>query len=281
MRPPSAAPQHVLGLDIGGSGIKAGVVHVASGKLVSERLRVPTPHPARPAPMARAVRSIVDHLNWRGPVGVGFPGIVRNQIVCSAANLDRAWLGLDAGKIFRRATRRATFVLNDADAAGLAEVMFGSARGKRGTVVMLTLGTGIGSALFRDGALVPNLELGHLQFHSTIAEKYAAAAVRKNEDLTWRQWARRLNNLLRHVEFLFSPDLIVLGGGVSTKFEKYERFLDRDVPIVPARLENRAGIVGAAIAAAKLLPPRTTVRRNPGLLRPLARTVAAKRNRRR
>jgi polyphosphate glucokinase len=244
----------ILGIDIGGSGIKGAVVDVKTGRLLTPRLRVATPVPAGPAALARALAKLVRRFQWRGPIGVGFPGIIRSQVTYSAANLHPAWIGLNLGKHFGRATRCPVWALNDADAAGLAEVRFGAGRGKRGTVLLLTIGTGIGSALFHDGVLFPNLEFGHLKFKDTIAEKYAAASVRKNLDLTWEQWGRRLNEVLHHVHFLVSADLIILGGGVSSKMERFAACLDVPTRILPARLRNQAGVVGAALAAAEKLP---------------------------
>lgn len=245
---------NVLGVDIGGTGIKGAVVNVATGRLLTPRLRVETPRPARPAAVARAFATLVARFGWRGPVGVGFPGVVRQQVALTAANLHPAWVGLHLGRHFSHAAHCPVFALNDADAAGMAEMRFGAGRRRQGTVLMLTLGTGIGSALFRDGALVPNLEFGHLEFKGDIAEKYAAAVVRKNEDLTWEAWGRRVNDLLAHIHFLVSPDLIIVGGGVSTKFQKFRGELAVPARVVPARLQNSAGIVGAALAAGRGLP---------------------------
>jgi polyphosphate glucokinase len=253
---------NVLGIDIGGSGIKAAVVDVTTGRLVSPRLRVDMPVSRRPAAAARAVARLASQFAWRGPIGIGYPGIVRRQRVCSAANLHSSWVGVDLARLFRRVTHCPVHALNDADAAGLAEMAFGAGRGKKGTVLLLTLGTGIGSALFVDGVLVPNLEFGHLRFKHSTAEKHASAAVRKHEDLTWPAWGRRVNEVLRHMHALVSPDLIILGGGVSAKFERFAACLDVPARVVPARLQNGAGIVGAALAASRQLPASKLVLRS-------------------
>ncbi|MFI6816344.1 polyphosphate--glucose phosphotransferase [Nonomuraea sp. NPDC050328] len=241
---------NVLGIDIGGSGIKGAPVDLATGELAADRLRIPTPHPAKPDAVAEVVGQIVAHFGYTGPVGVTFPGIVIDNVVKSAANVHHSWIGVDAGTLFGGAV-----VLNDADAAGVAELTFGEGRGRTGTVLMLTFGTGIGSALFVDGLLVPNTELGHLELHGKDAEHRASDRVREEEDLSWEKWAGRVEEYLRHVAMLFSPSLIIIGGGVSKKAEKFLPHIRLDVPIVPAGLQNQAGIVGAAMAAAKKLPP--------------------------
>ncbi|MET7464884.1 polyphosphate--glucose phosphotransferase [Nonomuraea sp. NPDC005501] len=231
----------VLGIDIGGSGIKGAPVDVSAGKLAQERLRIPTPHPSKPEPVAEVVRQIADHFSWSGPIGVTFPGVVRDGVVRTAANVHHSWIGVDAAELFGGAT-----VINDADAAGIAEMTFGEGRDRRGTVLMLTFGTGIGSALFIDGVLVPNTELGHLELHGKDAERRASDKAREDDDLGWDKWAERVEEYLRHVEMLFSPSLIVVGGGVSKKAHKWLPHVRIDTPIVPAALQNEAGIIGAA-----------------------------------
>lgn len=248
------AAKRVLGIDIGGSGIKGAVVDVSRGRLITTRVRFATPSPARPAAVARAVKKVVDHFSWKGPVGVGFPGIIRQQIAHSAPNLHPSWIGRNLARHFRAASKCPVFAMNDADVAAIGELAFGAGRTARGTVLVLTFGTGIGSALFRDGELFPNLEFGHLHFKGDIAEHYCAASVREEHNLSWKAWGKRVNAYLRHVAFLISPDLIIIGGGVSKKFEKYSRYLDLDARVVPARLKNEAGIIGAATAAARHLP---------------------------
>ncbi|WP_157246185.1 polyphosphate--glucose phosphotransferase [Nonomuraea typhae] len=240
----------VLGIDIGGSGIKGAPVDVVAGRLTQERLRIPTPQPAKPAPMAETVAQIVDHFSWTGPVGVTFPGVIMDGVVRSAANVHHSWVGVDAADLFGGAR-----VVNDADAAGLAELRFGEGRSRKGTVLMLTFGTGIGSALFADGVLVPNTELGHLELHGKDAEHRASDRAREEEDLGWKEWAERVETYLKHVEKLFSPTLFIIGGGVSKKADKFLPHVKIDTPIVPAALQNEAGIIGAALVAAPAGPP--------------------------
>lgn len=238
----------ILGIDIGGSGIKAAPVDSDTGELLEERKRVETPLPATPRAMAESVRHLVDLFGWKGPIGIGFPAIVRKQVVCTAANIDGSWIGIDGNKLFAEATACPVKLLNDADAAGLAEVRFGAGRGQMGSLLVLTLGTGIGSALFYDGALFPNSEFGHIEMHGGAAEKYASAAVRKNEDLSWQEWAGRLNEYLARMERLIAPDVVILGGGVSKKFDKFSGYIDAQATVLPAQLFNEAGVVGAALA---------------------------------
>ncbi|MEU7852952.1 polyphosphate--glucose phosphotransferase [Nonomuraea sp. NPDC049141] len=233
----------VLGIDIGGSGIKGAPVDTASGQLTQERLRIPTPQPAKPQGVSEVVVEIVKHFGWTGPIGVTFPGVVLNGVIMTAANVHHSWIGVDATKLFDGAT-----VLNDADAAGIAEMRFGEGRGREGTVIMLTFGTGIGSAVFVDGVLVPNTEFGHLQIHGKDAELRASDRAREEHGLTWEKWGGRVEEYLRHVEMLFWPSLFVIGGGVSKKADKFLPYVHVDTPIVPARLRNEAGIIGAALA---------------------------------
>ena len=239
----------VLGIDIGGSGIKGALVDVERGTLRSERVRIATPQPSKPPAVARVVGEIARSFAWRGPVGCTFPAIMKQGVAHSASNVDASWIGTDAAKLFHRATHRQVTVLNDADAAGLAEVRFGAGRARRGVVLVLTVGTGIGSALFVDGCLVPNTELGHVEVHGVKAEHRASDRVRKEKGLGWKRWSRRLDEVLRHLEFLFSPDLIIVGGGVSKQHDRYLHLLRVKAPVVPAELRNEAGIVGAALAA--------------------------------
>lgn len=238
----------VIGVDIGGTGIKAAPVDLRSGALSEERRRIPTPHPATPAAVVATVTELVGAFTTTGPVGVTLPAVVQSGTVRTAANIDQGWLGCDAASLLSEATGRRVTVLNDADAAGLAEVRHGAARDTRGVVLMLTLGTGIGSALFVDGTLAPNTELGHLHLHGGDAEDYAAESVRVTEGLSWKKFAHRLERYIHLVERLLWPDLIVIGGGVSKKSDKYLPHIDAVTPIVPATLHNDAGIVGAAMA---------------------------------
>lgn len=248
----------ILGIDIGGSGIKGALVNIKTGALVAERIRLETPVPSKPKAVALAVKEIVQHLDWRGPLGVTMPARVRNGIVLTAANIDDAWIGTHAEDLFSKVTKCPSRVINDADAAGVAEVTFGSGRGRGGLVLMLTFGTGIGSGLFIDGHLVPNTELGHLILHGSKAEAYAADSARKRDALGWVEWAARVQEYLDRVEFLFAPDLIILGGGVSRpkRGKKYRSLLKTKADLVLAQLQNEAGIVGAASAARTLLKAR-------------------------
>ncbi len=239
----------VLGIDVGGSGIKGAPVDVRRGVLLAERLRIPTPRPAEPKAVARVVGEIVKHFAWSGPIGCTFPAVVQGGVVRTAANIDKSWIGVNARKLFARRTKCRVKLLNDADAAGIAEMRFGAGRGRKGLVIMLTIGTGIGSALFIDGRLVPNTELGHLVIHGKAAETRASANARKKQALSWKAWARRLDEYLRYVEDLLSPELFILGGGVSKKHEKFFHHFTADTPVVPAEMRNDAGIVGAALAA--------------------------------
>ncbi len=238
-----------LGIDIGGSGIKGALVDTTKGVLASERIRVATPQPATPAALAEAVGTLVRELGGDGRVGVAFPARVRRGVALTASNIDPSFIGTDIDALFTEAAGREVSVLNDADAAGLAEVRSGAARDVKGLVLMLTFGTGIGSALFNDGVLVPNTELGHIVIPGgRVAEPYAAERIRKAEDLSWAKWGKRVQEVLTYMEFLFAPDRIVVGGGVS-KPERWAKFgpsLVTQAPICPAELGNEAGIVGAA-----------------------------------
>ena len=238
------------GVDFGGSGIKAAPVDLTTGAFAAERSRIPTPQPSTPDAVAHVLVELLGRFpDADGPVGVTVPGVVRHGVVRSAANIDQSWLGADADAVFTRATGRDVHVVNDADAAGLAEVRYGAARGRNGTVLVTTLGTGIGSALVHDGVLVPNSELGHLEIDGHNAERRAANSVREDEGLSWEEWAGRLQTYYRTLEKLFSPDLFVVGGGVSKKADQFLPLLDLDTEIVPATLRNQAGIVGAALYA--------------------------------
>jgi polyphosphate glucokinase len=241
----------VLGIDIGGSGIKAAPVDVAAGTLSADRVKVATPRPALPQPVADAVAALVAGFGWNGPAGITFPGVVTGGVAHSAANLDPAWLGLDAAALFGGNTGLPVTVLNDADAAGLAEMRFGAGRGELGTVLMLTFGTGIGSALFTHGLLVPNTEFGHIEIHGEDAEKRASEHAREVHDLSWGKWSARVEEYLHRMEALISPDLFIIGGGISRRSDKFiPRLTGLRARVLPAELHNDAGIVGAAMAAA-------------------------------
>ncbi|MEC7580397.1 MAG: ROK family protein [Actinomycetota bacterium] len=239
-----------FGIDIGGSGMKAAPVNLSeSGQLVAERFRIPTPHPAKPEAVADVVVDLVRHFEWEGPIGISLPSVVRNGIVHSADNIDESCIDVDAESLFSSLLKHDVVVMNDADAAGVAEMSFGAGAGRRGVVITLTFGTGIGSALFVDGHLVPNSELGHLEFRGESFERWAAASARKREDLTWRKWARRVSRYLQTVDALFSPDVIIVGGGASKSAEKWVPLLEVRPEIVVAEFANTAGIVGAAMSS--------------------------------
>jgi polyphosphate glucokinase len=240
-----------LGIDIGGSGIKGAIVDVTTGKILTERLRVDTPLPATPQAVAEKLAELVATFNWQGGIGCGFPAVISSGVAKTAANIDPSWIGTDVVALLDNATGCRCSVVNDADAAGLAEMRFGGGRNRSGTVLVVTLGTGIGSALFFNGQLYPNSELGHLRLKNGIAEHYASSAVRKNEGLSWKAWSKRLNNFFALVERILSPELIIVGGGVSRKHEKFFPYLDVQAELLPAEFRNQAGIIGAACLAAE------------------------------
>lgn len=241
----------VFGVDIGGSGIKGAPVDLGRGDLAHERHKVLTPHPSTPDAVADGVAEVVGHFGWSGPVGITFPGVVTDGVTRTAANVDKGWIDVDAAKLLGdRVGGLPVTVLNDADAAGVAEMTFGAGAGRKGVVMLLTFGTGIGSALFIEGRLVPNTELGHLELHGHEAEKHASTKAKDDEDLGWHHWSRRVQKYLAHLEMLFSPELFIIGGGVSRKSDKFIPLIEGiRAEIVPAELKNNAGIVGAAMAA--------------------------------
>ncbi|MCL4262846.1 MAG: ROK family protein [Anaerolineae bacterium] len=240
-----------LGIDIGGSGIKGALVDTETGELVSERLRMDTPNPSTPEACIQVIRQITEALNYRGPMGVGIPGIAIHGVLYSAANIDKGWIGFDAQAAIAREMGCTAVVHNDADVAAVAEHHFGAGHNQSGVVMMFTLGTGIGSAMFVDGRLVPNMELGHLYLRSmkVDAEGYASDRIRTEKKLKWQAWGERLNIYFQHIEFLFSPELIIIGGGVSKKHDKFFPYIQTRAKLVPAELRNEAGIVGAAVTA--------------------------------
>ncbi|MBI5670246.1 MAG: ROK family protein [Chloroflexi bacterium] len=240
---------HILGIDIGGSGIKGAPVDIETGALLTERFRLPTPQPSKPGEVAEVVAELARHFGWSGPIGITFPAIVKQGVVWSAANVDSDWIGTDAASLFQRTTGCPVTVVNDADAAGIAEMTFGAGKGQRGVVMLLTFGTGIGSALFVNGHLVPNTELGHIEIRGKDAEKRASDRTRQVKDLSWEKWAERVDEYLGRLEYLFSPDLFIIGGGVSKKADRFVPLLSTRAEIVIAALLNDAGIVGAAMAA--------------------------------
>ncbi|MGC5002055.1 polyphosphate--glucose phosphotransferase [Streptomyces sp. NBC_00353] len=241
----------IFGVDIGGSGIKGAPVDLDRGDLAQERHKVLTPQPATPKDVADSVAEVVGHFDWSGPVGITFPGVVTGGVTRTAANVDKGWIDHDARTLLGEKLGLPVTVLNDADAAGIAEMTFGAGRGRKGTVIMLTLGTGIGSALFIDGQLVPNTELGHLELGGHEAEKHASTKAKEDEELSWHHWAHRVQKYLAHLEMLFTPELFIIGGGVSRKADKFLPLIEHvRAEMVPAELQNNAGIVGAAMAAA-------------------------------
>ncbi len=248
---------NVYGIDVGGSGIKGAPVDTRSGELLTERVRVKTPRPATPEAIVRAAVEVVGQSGWDGPVGCGFPAVVKDGIVHTAANIDDSAIGFDLGGALRSELGAAVGVVNDADAAGLAEMRWGAGRGVGGVVLMLTLGTGIGTSLFVGGRLVPNTELGHIEIRGQDAEHRAADGARKREDLNWKQYAGRLDEYLHKIEDLLWPDLIVVGGGISKKAEKFFPHLTARTEIVTAKMRNEAGIAGAALAG---IPDKETAK---------------------
>jgi polyphosphate glucokinase len=239
----------VLGIDVGGSGIKGAPVDTETGSLLAERIRFKTPKFAEPQPVADVVAEIVKSFNWNGPVGIGFPAPIKAGVAMMAANISDKWIGTNADNLFTETTGCDCTMINDADAAGLAEMRFGAGRNQMGTVIMLTLGTGIGTAIFNQGHLLPNTEFGHLDMLGRDAEHRVSDAARERDLLTWKKYAKRLNRYLKEMEKLFWPDLFIVGGGISKESQKYLPLLRIRTPIIPAQLLNQAGIVGAALAA--------------------------------
>lgn len=242
-------PQLAIGIDIGGTGMKAGIVDLATGSLVSDRVRIPTPEGATPPDVLATARELIVLLGDQAkdlPIGVCFPASVKNGVTLSAANVSDEWIGLEANKLFSDALGRDIHFVNDADAAGLAELKFGVAKDQPGLSIMTTLGTGIGSAFLFDGKLVPNSELGHLIWKNKSIELYASASARERADISWAKWTKRLQKFYSHVEMLFTPDLFIVGGGVSKNPEKFLPGIKTNAPIVVAQHQNNAGIIGAA-----------------------------------
>ena len=239
-----------FGIDIGGTGIKGAPVDLATGKLVTDRKKIATPHPATPEGVTEVVKEVAQSFGWTGVVGATFPGVVVNGTIRTAANVDKSWIGTDAAGMFGKAIGTGVAVLNDADAAGIAEMTFGAGVGVQGTVLMLTFGTGVGSALFVDGVLVPNTEFGHIEIRGKDAEKRASERGKTDHGWGWKDWTERVSEYLQHLEALLSPGLIIVGGGISKESEKWVPLLTGvQAKIVPAALHNDAGIVGAAMAA--------------------------------
>jgi len=241
----------ILGIDVGGSGIKGAIVDVLTGELLTERFRVSTPRPATPKAMTLAFQELLAMFDYDGDIiGVGFPAIVRNGVALSAANIHPDWIKTSISQLWSKASQKKVYSLNDADAAGISSVSFGRAKEQKGVVIFLTIGTGIGSAMFVDGNLVPNSELGHFYMPNGLkSEHYASNKIRKEKDLSWGEWASRFDEVLHQIQRIFSPDLILLGGGASKKFDNYKHLLTCDAPVMPAAQMNQAGTVGAAIYA--------------------------------
>ena len=246
-----------FGIDVGGSGIKGAVVDLDSGQFMGDRIKIATPQPATPEAVAATVREIVDQAQWDGPIGITVPSIVKGQMVLSAANIDKSWIGIDTYELFHRhlGADRHISILNDADAAGLAEVAFGEEKAKTGQVIFLTFGTGIGSAFLMDGRLWPNTEIGHLAVDGFEAEHQASSAVKDGLDLSFKKWAKRVDRVLDEYEALFNPDLFIVGGGISRRFDKWGKHLTIKTEVIPAGLRNKAGIIGAAMAVTREISP--------------------------
>ncbi len=243
--------KHMLGVDVGGSGIKGAIINLETGELQSERLRLETPKPSKPEAVAKVFSQLVKKLDWKGPIGVGFPSVIKDGVTYTAANIHKDWVGTNAVKLLSDASGSKVVIANDADLAGIAEMKFGNGKGVDGTVMLITIGSGLGTALFYNGQLIPNTEFGHLYLkgHKKIVEQYASDSVRKSEELSWKNWAERFSEYLKLIDRLFFPDLILLGGGASKKFDQYKNYLNSKMTVVPAQLRNNAGIIGAALLA--------------------------------
>jgi len=241
---------HILGVDVGGSGIKGTIVDITTGELLFERYRIPTPADAKPKEIAEIIKQIAQHFDYKGNVGCGFPAVIQHGIIKSAANISKANLNIDANKLFSDVLGQKVSVYNDADTAGYASVKFGAGKNVKGIVLLLTIGTGIGSALIIDEKLVPNTEFGHVFMkNGIIAEKYTSDAIRKREELDWKIWGERFNEYLLYMEKLLSPDLIIIGGGTSKKIYKFSEKITIKTRVIPAELLNNAGVIGAACLA--------------------------------
>lgn len=239
----------ILGIDVGGSGIKAAPIDTKTGMLLAPRKRIATPQPSKPEAVSEVVAQLIEEFQWKGWIGAGFPSVVIHGQIMSAANISKKWIGVNAADLLTEVTGCPTWVINDADAAGMAEMAFGEGRGRKGSVLVVTIGTGLGTAMFVDGVLVPNMELGHIEIGGEEAESVASDAARKREDLSWKKWGKRFNRYLATLEMLLSPELILLGGGASKDFENFREYLTTRAEVKPAGLLNEAGLVGAAMAA--------------------------------
>ncbi len=258
----------VLGVDIGGSGIKGALVDTDKGEMISERIRIETPKPATPEAVAATLKELTSRFGYTGPVGCGFPATVHHGVAFTAANIDSSWINTPVEKLFSGTTGSSCYVLNDADAAGIAEVKFGAGRDFSGVILMVTIGTGLGSAIFVNGHLLPNTELGHLILNDSVAEHYCSDLARQKNELSWKKWGKRFNKYLRRVEFLFNPDLIILGGGASKSFDKFAEKIDVRAKVIPAVTLNTAGIIGAAMYAAQKVEAGVQPNLNPPIPAP-------------
>ncbi|RNC83265.1 MAG: ROK family protein [Balneola sp.] len=240
----------ILGIDVGGSGIKGAIVDTEKGELITERFRLVTPQPATPDAMIETMIAIIRHFDWHGPIGCGFPAAVVNEIIRTAANIDNSWIGVNASKRIEKETGCPVHLVNDVDAAAYAEMNFGAGVGEHGTVVMAAFGTGIGTAIFRNDQLIPNTEFGHVYLkNGKKAEHYSANSVREKNEMSWKKWGKRVNKYLQYMEALFWPDLFIIGGGVSKDFDSFKEYIDVEARVVPAASRNHAGIIGAALSA--------------------------------
>ena len=244
----------ILGIDVGGTGIKAAIVETTTGEIVSDKIRIATPRPATPEAIGKTLKALLEQHQWSGPIGMGFPASIQHGVARTASNIDGSFIGLPVADYFSEHMGSTVYVANDADVAGLAEMRFGAGKGKYGVVLIITIGTGLGTALFTDGHLLPNTELGHLYLiNGVVAERYASESVRITKNLKWKEWGERFSLYLDTMESLFWPDLIILGGGASKKMGKFSPFFNTKAPIVAATFLNQAGIVGAALFAEEKL----------------------------
>ena len=241
--------KHILGIDVGATGTKAAMVDIEAGELITEKIKLKTPDSKLPEDMAKVMRELVDYFDQKNkPVGIGFPSVIQNGISLTASNIDKKWIGLPITDFLNKKTKSQTYVINDADAAGISEMTYGVGKNKKGTVILLTLGTGIGSAIFKDGLLLRNTELGQLKYKGKVAEYYAANSSRKRENMEWAEYSKVLNEYLEYVQSLFHPDLIILGGGISKNYDLFDMHIGSHMKVVPAEKYNNAGIIGAALA---------------------------------
>jgi len=241
-----------LAIDVGATGIKGALVNIEDGTLISERIKYATPKPAFPADVAKVMNQIIRDLEWKeGDIGIGFPAIVKNNLCLTASNIEESWINTNIAEVVKEQTGFNSHSINDADAAGIAEMTYGKGKGKNGTVIMLTLGTGIGSGIFKDGVLLPNFELGRMIYRDGVAEHYASNSARKSQEMNWETYGKELNEFLLYVNRIFSPDQIIIGGGISKKYEKYSKYFNSELQVTDATLQNNAGIIGAAMYAAQ------------------------------